>query len=64
MHNLQAFHFLKYITQTKCKLVKQPLKEMFSRAGIFNPLPPKLKLSAQRSLRDFLLVFLNFDAYS
>jgi len=34
MHNLQAFHFLKYITHTKCKLVEQPLQEMCSR--IFN----------------------------
>ena len=55
MHNLQAFHFLKYITHTKCKLVKQPLKEMFSRAAIYNPLMPELNPSAQCRLRDFLL---------
>jgi hypothetical protein len=54
MHNLQAFHFLNYITHTKCELVKQPLKEMFSTAGIFNPLTPLLNPTAQRSLPRFL----------
>jgi hypothetical protein len=47
MHSIQAFHFLKYITYTKCKLVKQPLKEVFSRDGTFNPLMPELTQPAE-----------------